>query len=196
MEISASGADAIPWILVSIIIPILVFTLIPILIIRSVLKAIKNKMPAGANFHTLRQVAKNMPKGANWQKITQEWDFKMDPVTKRITLKRKPNAPVPQGRSLPNEIQLSSFSELPQVLKQMGMSTSAITANTKSGKIESKEPPSPAPTSASSRITSTKTTSSSSIQTPKGYEIIQTIKRVAIILALVGLYYGLSGFFS
>jgi hypothetical protein len=196
MEMSANGAEAITFILISIAIPIIIFGLVPVLIIRSVIKSVKSKLPAGTNLSQLRQLVKQFPKGANWQKITKEWDFKMDPTTKRITLKRKPGATPVQGSSMPNEIQIDSLSQLPAVMKQLDSGQAPI-GTPQSGKIESNEPTSPPPVSVSSKISGApQTRGPSPIKSPRSYEIIQTIKRVAIILVLIGLFYGIKSFFA
>lgn len=162
MEFSASGIAAIPIILFGVGIPLFMFVILPILIIRSVFKGLKRNLPAGTGLSQIRSLINQVPKGVNWQKIRQEWDIK---------------------------------SELPKIMKQMSMSTKDIPTTLKSGKIESKEPPSPKPSSASSRITSVKTTHSGQMQSPKSYEIIQTIKRVAIVVLLLGLFYAVKDFF-
>lgn len=195
MEFSASGADAIPWILVSIIVPIIIFTLIPVLIIRSVMKGLKRNLPAGISVSQITKIARQFPKGANWQKIMKEWDFKTDPVTKRLIVKRKTDAPTMPG-NMSSEFRIDSLSQLPGILQQLD--SGQATTITQSGKIESNEPASPPPVSAPSRISesSVKTGPIGPSQSPRSYEIIQTIKRVAIILLLIGLFYGIKDFLA
>jgi len=188
MEYSASGAEAIPFMLISIIIPIIIFMLVPIFIIRSVVKAIKNQLPAGASFSQLKEIAQQFPKGTNWQTFINQWEIKVDPGTRKITLKRKPGAPLPPGKNVQTEIQLDSLAQLPEFIKKLSGPSSQTAIP---------EPPSPAPVSESSKIShGVQGSNSDPFQSPKGYEVAQTIKRVALVLLLLGFFYALKDFLA
>lgn len=192
MEFSATGSEAIPFILISIAIPIIIFALIPILIIRSVIKSVKSKLPAGTSFGQLRQVLKQFPKGVNWEQLKREWDIKIDRETNKLTIKRKTTAGLEGDSTLgPTELQVTQLAQLPSVLRKLINETEAGKKSSESIEFTTTQ----TPTSASSTISAPKTTAPKQMGSPKSYEIIQTIKRVAIIIFLVGLFYGVKSFF-
>lgn len=190
MEFSASGTEAIPLILISFLIPLITFILVPIFIIRSVMKAIKGKLPVGTSISQLTRMAKQLPKGAEWQKFNSQWEIKSDPITKKIIIKRKPGVPLPTEGNMQSEIQVNNITELPTLIKKLSDEAGQVSQTA------IPEPPSPSPASASSKITQAQTKGPRQLQSPNNYEIIQTIKRVAIVIMLIGIFYGLKGFFA
>ncbi|MBU0706206.1 hypothetical protein KJ657_04480 [Patescibacteria group bacterium] len=161
------------------ILSIVIFFLIPIIIIRSIIKGISGKFPAGTNLSQLREIAKKLPTGMDWQKLMREWEIKSDPVTKRITLKRK------TGSNMPQEIQVDNITQIPEALKQF---------TDKNG--QNKELPSKPPASAPASISSPRNIGPEQTHSPRSYELGQTIKRIALIIFLIWLFYGLRNFLS
>ena len=188
MHFSASGLAAIPIILLSTVIPLIIFILIPALIVRSILKAIRKQLPGGASVRQLIQISKELPKGSEWQEFKHRWEIKTDPVTQKITIQRKPDVPLPVGKDVPTEIKISDLSELPGIVKKLSKETQSATIQ---------EPPSRPLYSASSSIRENQGPGSPpSFQSPKSYEVLQTVKRVALIILGLGLFYGIKVFLT
>lgn len=193
MEFSATGSEAIPFILISIAIPIIIFALVPIMIIRSVIKNVKSKLPAGVDLNQLRQVARQFPKGVNWDLLKKEWDMKLDRETGKFVIKKK-TAVGKEGDSTlkPTEIQVTQLSQLPTALRKLVNATGGDKPSSEAIQFT----PAGTPRSASSTISTPKTTGPKQTHSPKSYELVQKIKRIAIIIFLIGLFYGLGSFFG
>ncbi|MBN2306394.1 hypothetical protein JXD20_00210 [Candidatus Peregrinibacteria bacterium] len=149
MEFSTSSAETFPFILIAVAIPLIIFVLIPILVIRSIMKNIKDKIP----FKDLKQLYTQLPKGVSMTTMKKYWNIEVDKNTGKLTIRRKTSDEL-EGKS-----QQTINPEMP--------------------------PPSPIPPSASSKISAAKSIQPGTMQSPKTYETIQLIKKIAIVLVIL-----------
>jgi len=194
METSASFelSNLILFIPGAIILFLLIFFLIAGVIIRSVFKSISRQIPI-KTIKELHALGKQFPQGISWEQLKKDWDMKIDRETGKFIIKKKTAAGREGDSTLkPTEIQVTELAQLPAALRQL---VSKVNQEEK-GNAGIKFTPSPTPTSASSTISTPKATSQKQGYSPRSYEIIQTIKRIAIVIFLLGLFYGLGSIFG
>lgn len=195
MEFTASGPTAIPLILVGMAVPLIIFVVIPVLIIRGIIKSARSNLLGGLSFSQLRDLTKQFPNNTNWQEISMNWDIRIDPATKRITLTRKPGAIISADNKLPERIQVDSFAQLPATLKKLMPQEKSSQETIISEGIEFTSKETKAPVSVSSTINQPQTIQQNQTNTPQNYELIQTIKKVALIILMLWLFYSFKNYF-
>lgn len=164
------------------------------LIIRSGFKNIAKQLPTGASLKEINKIVKQFPKGVSWTQLKNEWDIKMDRETGRITVKRKTSVGKEGDSTIkPTEIQVTQLAQLPGILRKLVKQAD----QSKPGNEGVQFTPARTPSSASSKINTPQTVSPKQMGgSPRSYELGQTIKRVLLILLLIGLYYGVKSFFA
>lgn len=160
--------------------------------IKSALKGVSKQIPI-QSIKEIQMIAKQFPKGVSWKDLKKDWDLKINRENGKLTIKKKTAAGMDGDSTLgPTEVQVTQLAQLPGVLRKLINETAADKQNNTGIVFKTNQ----TPTSASSEINAPKTTAPKQMGSPKSYEIIQTIKRVAIILLLIGLFYGVKSFLS
>ncbi len=160
---------------------------------KSVLKNVAKQLPTGASLKEINKIVKQFPKGINWSQLKNEWDIKMDRQTGRVTVNTKTTAGREGDSTLkPTELEVTQLAQLPGILRKLVNDKGQVQSGSKQTQFKVAK----TPHSASSKITSTQTVSSRKMGSPDSYETGKTIKRVLLIIFLIGLYYGVKSFFA